>query len=357
MAAAIGPAPEGPPSPLQGVASAADPVPSLRFGSGVSSKTRTMNHDYPVTQLPVPKPGGVRPAPAPGDRIGRWQVVQPLGTGGAAHVIEVRCRRSGQRAAMKLLRRRSHASTQVQAQFESERGILTRLGGAGVPRFLDAGRSPDFGPWVAMERIEGLPMDLRLSAIRRSGCDAHWPLRRRLAAWLSLTDTVSLVHDKGVVHRDLKPANILVRPDGTTALVDWGLGLDKRNPPPHLAAMKGRAYGTPGYLAPEQAAGGFETFEPRTDVFGLAAVLYELLTLRRPWKSAGVLEALDAPLTPPPVPCSDRFGRPLPAFLGFWCMRALRPQIAERPPVAALRDAVLRFVRVDMNPARPARVA
>jgi serine/threonine-protein kinase len=102
---------------------------------------------------------------------------------------------------------------------------------------------------------------------------------------------VAEAHRRGIVHRDLKPGNILLAPDGTPKVADFGLAK-------FLAAESGltrtdSVLGTPSYMAPEQAAGRTKEVGPLADVYSLGAILYELLTGRPPFRGASVLETLE----------------------------------------------------------------
>jgi serine/threonine-protein kinase len=153
----------------------------------------------------------------------------------------------------------------------------------------------DASAYLVMEYVEGDPLSRVLSRSGRLSAERTMDLLRQAALALQA------VHDRGIVHRDVKPANLMVRPDGTIAVADFGIALGTA----HTALTNsGAVLGTPAYLAPEQVLG--QAASPRSDVYALGVVGYECLTGRAPsWAT-----------TPTPSPCSggptaatDRPGR------------------------------------------------
>jgi tetratricopeptide (TPR) repeat protein len=169
----------------------------------------------------------------------------------------------------------------------AERDILASLEHPHIARLYDAGVTPAGRPWLAMELVDGLPIDVHC---RRQGLD----VAQRLRLFLQVAGAVAHAHARLVVHRDLKPNNILVTPGGEVRLLDFGvaklLGPDDA-PAADLTRLLGRAV-TPDYASPEQVGG--RPVGVATDVYSLGVVLYELLTGARPYRlghvSAAALE-------------------------------------------------------------------
>ena len=128
------------------------------------------------------------------------------------------------------------------------------------------------GAYLVMEFVDGEPLSRMLGRVGRLGPAVTMDLVRQAALALQA------VHDRGIVHRDVKPANLLLRPDGTLALTDFGIAVASGNT---ALTASGAILGTPSYLAPEQVMG--QTASPRSDVYALGVVAYECLAGRRPF--------------------------------------------------------------------------
>ena len=220
-----------------------------------------------------------RPAPAlPGQRLGAWQVVRPLGAGGMGEVFEAR-RADGSyegRAAVKLLKRGMDSAAVLQ-RFAQERNALARLSHPHIARLLDAGASAEGLPFFVMDYVDGKP--IHEAALGR-------PLEQRLQLFLQLASAVAHAHRNLLVHRDLKPGNVLVDSEGQVKLLDFGIA--KALDP--LEGLHGEDGGhttvggvrpfTPNYASPEQVRG--EPVSTATDIYSLGVLLYQMLTGARP---------------------------------------------------------------------------
>ena len=163
-------------------------------------------------------------------------------------------------------------------------------------------------------------------------------LRQLLGRFVTVCNAIAYAHSKGVLHRDLKPANILLGPYGETLVVDWGLAKAIGRPGaehapteealrPALAAggaatVPGAAVGTPGYMPPEQAAGRSEELSPASDVYGLGATLYHLLTGKAPFRDTDLRRLLERVRQGDfPLPCS--LNPSVPPALEAVCLKAM----------------------------------
>ncbi|MCO5171699.1 MAG: serine/threonine-protein kinase [Planctomycetes bacterium] len=235
-------------------------------------------------------------------RIGPYEVVRELGRGGMGVVYEVTDPALPRRLALKLILDR--ADPDALARFKREVELLARVRHPNVVAVHAVGRAPE-GPYVLMDLVEGEPL---------SRLVGRFDAARAVEVVRALCGAVEALHAQGVLHRDLKPQNVLVRPDGTPVLLDFGLA---RGVWADRLTRTGEVLGTPRYMAPEQAEGrGSPTHGARVDVYGLGAILFELL--------AG------AP------PFAEVQGGPIPA------LAAVLEREPRWPPVDAALGAVLR---------------
>lgn len=248
--------------------------------------------------------------------------------GGMAHLYRVRYAHSqhdpGFPMVMKVPRMTAGDGAETIVSFEVEWQIMQVLQGRHVPRLVAAGDLERI-PYLVMEYIPGETLEQKLEANPQ----------------LSVADVVSLgaaiarglhaLHQQNTVHLDLKPANVLFRPDGTAVLLDFGLSCHAHYPD-LLAEQLRKAVGSPAWIAPEQVVG--VRGDPRSDLFALGVMLYEMCTSRLPFGSPQTPAGLRQRLWVDPVPL--RKHRPdLPEWLQEVVLRCLEPAAAQRYPSAA----------------------
>jgi eukaryotic-like serine/threonine-protein kinase len=197
-----------------------------------------------------------------GQRLGSYRILRRLGAGGMGVVYEaVRDDHEFEkRVAIKLVQL-SLASPRVLERLRSERQILANLEHPFIARLLDGGTTPDGLPYLVMELVEGQPIDQFLRGLTRDA---------RLKVYVDICNAVAYAHQHLVVHRDLKPGNILVSPDGTPKLLDFGIAqlLDSGTSTCDFGS-------TPSYASPEQKEGLRASIA--SDVFSLGVLLRELI--------------------------------------------------------------------------------
>lgn len=224
-----------------------------------------------------------------GRRLGPYDVIRRVGQGGMGVVYEaVRADTSyEQRVAVKTIWRGADSSVLLK-RFRTERQILAALQHPNIARLLDGGATEEGTPWLAMEYVDGVPIDAFCDD-NRLGLDARLDLFRQVCA------AVHFAHRNNVVHRDLKPSNVLVTADGSVKLLDFGVAklLDDPRVEGTLTGA-GLSPFTAAYAAPEQIAGG--TITAATDVYALGALLMTLLVGRPPLllESMAMADLLDA---------------------------------------------------------------
>jgi tetratricopeptide (TPR) repeat protein/tRNA A-37 threonylcarbamoyl transferase component Bud32 len=282
----------------------------------------------------------------PGTVVGPWRVVSPAGRGGMGEVYlaERGDPAFAQRVALKVIKRGMDSQAIVR-RFVRERQILARLDHPNLARLLDGGTGPDGRPYFALEWVEGEPIT---SWCRRRGLD----LDGRLRLIQTVCQAVASAHQRLVVHRDLKPANILVTPDGTPKLLDFGIAkllADEAVEGQTLTQLGARVL-TPAYAAPEQILG--EPVSTATDVYALGVLLYELITGTLPHRrdqralsalaSAVEHETVERPSAVLRRPREDRrLARRVAGDLDLIVMTAMHRDPARRYPSARALDSDL----------------
>jgi len=248
----------------------------------VTDDDRTLPPDPDATQI-----GDLGSAAAPPDnvprRIGRYRPLRILGRGGMGVVYEAEQDEPRRRVALKVIRPEL-ATDDLQRRFAHESVFLARLQHPGIAQVYEAGTAPtERGPvpFIAMELVEGLPLDTWVQ-------DQKPDRPARVELMIRLCDAVQHAHQRGLIHRDLKPGNVLVDTRGRPRVLDFGVAR------PHdadletsLVTTHGELVGTLAYMSPEQLAGDPDDIDTRSDVYALGVILYQLLADRPPLDLAG----------------------------------------------------------------------
>ncbi len=217
----------------------------------------------------------------PGDRIGRYKLLQVVGEGGMGVVYmaeqEEPVRR---RVALKIIKL-GMDTRQVVARFEAERQALALMDHPNIAKVLDGGTTETGRPFFVMELVQGVPIT--------QFCDKNkLPAKERLKLFIQVCQAIQSAHQKGIIHRDIKPSNVLVTlHDGVPVpkVIDFGIAkathqkLTEKTLFTNFATM----IGTPAYMSPEQAEMSGLDIDTRTDVYALGVLLYELLTGTTPF--------------------------------------------------------------------------
>jgi len=302
----------------------------------------------------TPEPGAVLTEAAAGQRVGPYRLLAPLGQGGMGVVWRAeRADGQGQRTVALKLPRLVWGGAVAQ-RLARERDILARLVHPHIARLYDAGVDEFGRPWLAMELVEGQPIDAHCAA-RGLGTAA------RLRLILQAADAVAHAHALLVVHRDLKPANILVTDGGDVRLLDFGIAKLIEGDAAGATAitqLAGRAL-TPDYASPEQIRG--EALGTASDVYSLGVVAFELLSGAKPYRlqrgSAAELEEAIALADPPlasTVATSPAAKQALRGDLDAILLHALRKEPAARyASITALADDLRRHLAHEPVLARP----
>ncbi len=213
--------------------------------------------------------------------LGRYQIEGRLGEGAMADVFRAQDPDIGRTVAIKVLKRQFASNPELGARFVREARAAGKLSHANIATVYDVGEVNDIA-YIAMELVDGLPLDEWLNTHGRM------PFERVLPLALQLADALAYAHRNGVVHRDVKPSNILISADGKIAkLVDFGVArVGDVDPFTLVQTQVGQLVGTPRYMSPEQALG--LAVDARSDQFSLGAVLYEMLTGKPAFPGTGL---------------------------------------------------------------------
>ncbi|MFO0677231.1 MAG: serine/threonine-protein kinase [Polyangiaceae bacterium] len=262
-----------------------------------------------------------------------YRILSILGEGASGVVYEAEHVELERKVALKVLTH-EHAHLEPSLdRFRREARSVAKLSHPNLVALHDFGRSLDGRVFLAMERLEGETLEKRLAR------DGVLPWRTAVKYAIDVTRALETAHAAGLVHRDIKPANLFVTTRGVVKLLDFGLAT--------AFATQGRAkedgfavFGTPEYMAPEQAAG--DPVDGRADIYALGAVLYELVTGTRVFEGSSNVEILGRQIRDTPKsPRAHETARTLPRSLEQLLLRTLAKAAKDRPQNAAALRAAL----------------
>lgn len=230
-----------------------------------------------ATTVHIPKPNDVR---RPTFSIDQLLLLRMIGEGGFGKVYRALDCESGESLAVKFLRKSLWSDARAVDSLLREGELLAELNDPGIAAGRGWGRTPYGAVFLVMEEIEGECLDVWVRERSPQMCEI-------VSAVANAADAVARAHDRGILHCDLKPSNLLRRRDGSIVLTDFGFA---RRTVERSATFP--AGGTAGYMAPEQISDAFGSIGPRTDVYGLGAVLYALVTGKPPLQGRDAAETL-----------------------------------------------------------------
>jgi len=264
----------------------------------------------------------------PGAQLDGFTIEECIHSGGMAHIYRVRYTEGasdpGFPMAMKIPRMTAGDGAENIVSFEVEHQIMQALSGPHVPRFVAAGDLENV-PYLVMEYVSGQTLEHWLEAPERPAPDELARLGEAVAL------AVHSLHQQNTVHLDLKPANVLIRPDGSAVLLDFGLSCNALYPD-LLAEQLRKAVGSPAWIAPEQVVG--VRGDPRSDIFAIGVMLYQLATGELPFGAPQTPSGLRQRLWMDPPP-PRKLQPQLPEWLQEVILRCLEPEAAKRYPSAA----------------------
>jgi serine/threonine protein kinase len=259
---------------------------------------------------------------APGTRIGAYEIVDLLGSGGMGEVYRARDTRLGRTVALKVLR--AGADPELLHRLQREARAASALNHPNIVHIYDVGDAPSLpgAHFVVMEHVVG-------ETLRRHLAAGPLPLSELLDLGAQAAEGLATAHRAGIVHRDLKPENLMVTPEGALKILDFGLAkvtaplenVDLRETLSRHGTQAGMLLGTLEYMSPEQASGHAVDF--RTDQFALGLVLHEMATGRPPFRRDTPAQVLAAVIERDPDPLT-RLRPDVPPALDALVVRCLR---------------------------------
>lgn len=284
--------------------------------------------DAPTVVDGAPTAGAPRQLPK---RLGPYELLGKLAQGGMGTVYRARHTGLQRVCALKLLTPGSYVDEDSLQRFLTEGRLAARLDGhPNLVRIFEAGREPGGYAYLAMELVEGTTLQAAIEGGRIQPRDGA-----RILA--QVCQALAHVHRHGIVHRDLKPANILIDRDGVPKLADFGVAKGQGRGTSHT--LTGAFMGTLNYMAPEQAENS-KRADARSDVYGVGAVLYAVLTRRPPHEGPTPVNVLASVMAGPPPP-PRAIDASIEPRLEAVCLRAMARDPQERYPSAEALGAAL----------------
>jgi len=236
----------------------------------------------------------------PGKRVGPYEIVGPLGSGGMGEVYRAKDERLAREVAIKVLPSRVAGDEGFLGRFEREAKAVAALSHPGILAIFDFGTEGGL-TYAVTELLDGETLRARLTS-------GALPARKAVDLAVQIARGLAAAHDKGIVHRDLKPENLFVTRDGRVKILDFGLARAVEAPSGENATQTptrveltspGAVLGTVGYMSPEQVRGA--AADARSDIFSLGCVLYEMLTGTRAFSKDTAAETMTAILREDPA--------------------------------------------------------
>jgi serine/threonine-protein kinase len=257
----------------------------------------------------------------------RYRVLRKIGEGGMGEVYLAEHIYIEKKVALKLLRAEVLSNPEAVARFRQEARSASSIGHENIIEIDDFGALPDGRVYMAMEYLEGKALNDLLSG-------GPLPLPRALDILIHVGRGLAAAHAKGITHRDMKPHNVfVVQRDGRDIpkILDFGIAKVTHASGGQSLTIQGSIFGTPEYMAPEQAMGG--KMDHRVDIYAMGIILYEVFCGRVPFKADSVMGILMMQIGTPPTPPAEmaaQTGRVCPPALAAIIERAIQKNPADR---------------------------
>lgn len=322
---------------------------SRRQLSGVIEDNQsTSEHAVPIHATHDPQMQTMEHAIIPlfASGIENYELKEEIARGGMGKVVNALDKNLERPVAVKLLLNEQRTSA-WQSRFIQEAQVTGQLQHPSIIPVYDLGMTSQGQLYFSMKKVEGITLQDVFKGLRSEdpGTMVRFTRSKLIQTFQMVCMAVAYAHSRSVIHRDIKPSNIMIGEFGEVFLMDWGLAkiLEKapeegqtrvrslREEQGRMTTRQGEAIGTPGYMAPELALGQLHLVGEQSDVYALGAILYEILTLRRPYAGKDVRTIVQRMLRTPVIPASQRTpGRDIPDQLEQITGRCLERDISLR---------------------------
>ncbi len=283
-----------------------------------------------------------------GETVSHYHIVGKLGGGGMGLVYDAEDVRLGRHVALKFIPTDLATDPKALERFVREARAASQLNHPGICTIYDIEDDSNGQPFIVMEKLEGVSLKDRLLS------GEPLDVEEILDIGIQVSDALVACHEKGIIHRDIKPANIFITKSGQVKILDFGLA--KMAPafatgeyvaPDDPLSISGDIFGTAVYMSPEQARG--EELDPRTDIFSLGSVLYQMATGKKAFAGNNTVTTLEAVLNRKPIP-PLKLNPNLPADLQGIIGRAMEKNRGNRYPSAVALKADLQALKRETEP-------